>query len=131
MIPSGVASGVTNAHRDFLATGFGLSDNRGLLLWRISLGMREDGYGSAATSTPCRKGVRQGIEQGLEHERALLRRAAKQRHSSERPPSVCRECCPASRTRRLQREPTKISVRKKRIRAALNDGFRDKVLMGQ
>ena len=30
----------------------------------------------------------------------------------------------------LKREPTKISVRKKRIRAALNDGFRDKVLMG-
>ena len=31
----------------------------------------------------------------------------------------------------LKRESTKISVRKKRIRAALNDGFRDKVLMGQ
>ena len=31
----------------------------------------------------------------------------------------------------LKREPTKISVRKKRIRAALNDGFRDNVLMGQ
>ena len=31
----------------------------------------------------------------------------------------------------LKREPTKISVRKKRMRAALNDGFRDKVLMGQ
>ena len=27
----------------------------------------------------------------------------------------------------LKREPTKISVRKMRIRAALNDGFRDKV----
>ena len=31
----------------------------------------------------------------------------------------------------LKRESTKISVRKKRIQAALNDGFRDKVLMGQ
>ena len=31
----------------------------------------------------------------------------------------------------LKRESTKISVRKKRIRAALNDGFRDKVLMEQ
>ena len=31
----------------------------------------------------------------------------------------------------LKREPTKISIRKKRIRAALNDGFRDNVLMGQ
>ena len=31
----------------------------------------------------------------------------------------------------LKRESTKISVRKKRIRVALNDGFRDKVLMGQ
>ena len=31
----------------------------------------------------------------------------------------------------LKREPTKISVRKKRIRAALNDGFRDNVLIGQ
>lgn len=31
----------------------------------------------------------------------------------------------------LKREPTKISYRKKRIRAALNDGFRDKLLMGQ
>ena len=29
----------------------------------------------------------------------------------------------------LKREPTKISVRKKRIRAALNDSFRDKVLL--
>ena len=31
----------------------------------------------------------------------------------------------------LKREPTEISVGKKRIRAALNDGFRDNVLMGQ
>ena len=31
----------------------------------------------------------------------------------------------------LKREPTKVSMRKKRIRAALNDGFRDNVLMGQ
>ena len=31
----------------------------------------------------------------------------------------------------LKREPTKISVRKKRIRAALNDRFRDNILMGQ
>ena len=31
----------------------------------------------------------------------------------------------------LKRESTKISVRKKRIRAALNDGFRDNILMGQ
>ena len=30
----------------------------------------------------------------------------------------------------LKREPTEISARKKRIRAALNDSFRDKVLMG-
>ena len=28
-------------------------------------------------------------------------------------------------------ETSKISVRKKRIRAALNDDFRDKILMGQ
>ena len=33
--------------------------------------------------------------------------------------------------RGIQREATKISARKKRIRAALNDGFRDKVLMRQ
>ena len=31
----------------------------------------------------------------------------------------------------LKRETTKVSMRKKRIRAALNDGFRDKILMGQ
>ena len=31
----------------------------------------------------------------------------------------------------LKREPTKSSARKKRIRAALNDGFRSNVLMGQ
>ena len=31
----------------------------------------------------------------------------------------------------LKRESTKISVRKKRIRAALNDDFRDNILMGQ
>lgn len=31
----------------------------------------------------------------------------------------------------LKREPTEVSVRKKRIRAALNDSFRDNVLMGQ
>ena len=31
----------------------------------------------------------------------------------------------------LKGEASKISVRKKRIRAALNDSFRDKVLMGQ
>ena len=31
----------------------------------------------------------------------------------------------------LKRETTKISVRKKRIRAALNDDFRDKILMGK
>ena len=31
----------------------------------------------------------------------------------------------------LKREPTEVSVRKKRIRSALNDSFRDKVLMGQ
>ena len=31
----------------------------------------------------------------------------------------------------LKRESTKISMRKKRIRAALNDGFRDKILMEQ
>ena len=31
----------------------------------------------------------------------------------------------------LKREKTKISYRKKRIRAALNDAFRDKLLMGQ
>ena len=31
----------------------------------------------------------------------------------------------------LKREPTKLSYRKKRVRAALNDDFRDKLLMGQ
>ena len=31
----------------------------------------------------------------------------------------------------LKREPTEISVRKKCIRAALNDSFHDNVLMGQ
>ena len=31
----------------------------------------------------------------------------------------------------LKREKTKISYRKKRIRAALNDAFRDKLLIGQ
>ena len=31
----------------------------------------------------------------------------------------------------LKREKTKISYRKKRIRAALNDDFRDKLLIGQ
>ena len=31
----------------------------------------------------------------------------------------------------MNREPTQISIRKKRIRVALNDGFRDNILMKQ